>query len=203
MVVALAGPLAGCATEQEAALGAAGGGSDAGEGLGYISGSGSLTSVPADEREEPTAVSGVTLDDEPFDVADLRGEVVVLNFWASWCPPCRAEAAALESVAGATASDGVQFVGVNVKDKKSSALAFQRAQETPYPSVYDQPGRVALAFRGVLPPNALPSTLVLDREGRVAARFLGAVTSEQLLPVVQAVAAEPTASSPVESAGAA
>ena len=200
--VVLVGALAGCATEQEAALGAAGGGSDAGEGLGYISGSGSLTSVPAAEREQPAAVSGTTLDDEPLDVADLRGDVVVLNFWASWCPPCRAEAAALESVAETTAGNGVEFVGVNVKDKRSSAIAFERAQETPYPSLYDQPGRVALAFRGVLPPNALPSTLVLDREGRVAARFLGAVTSEQLLPVVQAVAdeAEPSSALPPASA---
>jgi peroxiredoxin len=82
-------------------------------------------------------------------------------------------------------------VGVNVKDKLSSAQAFQRAQATSYPSLSDQPGRVALAFRGVLPPDALPSTLVLDRTGRVAARFLGGVTQAQLTPVIEGVLSEP------------
>lgn len=183
---------AGCSSSSGAAVGTTG--SDAGSpgGSGYVSGAGTLTVVPPDERSEPVPVSGETLDGEQLDVADLRGDVVVLNFWASWCPPCRAEADNLEAAYEAARDDGVQFVGVNVKDKLSSAQAFQRAHATSYPSLYDQPGRLALGFRGVLPPDALPSTVVLDREGRVAARFLGGVTEAQLSPVIAGVVAEGT-----------
>jgi thiol-disulfide isomerase/thioredoxin len=180
----------GCSASSGAAVGTTGSDAGAPGGPGYVSGAGTLTVVPPGERSEPVPVAGETLEGERLDVADLRGDVVVLNFWASWCPPCRAEADNLEAAYEAARDEGVQFVGINVKDKLSSAQAFQRAHSTSYASLYDQPGRLALGFRGVLPPDALPSTLVLDREGRVAVRFLGGVTEAQLSPVVAGVVAE-------------
>jgi len=134
-------------------------------------------------------LSGTTLEGEPLDVASMRGEVVVLNFWASWCAPCRAEAETLEEVASLTADRGVRFVGINVKDELGSAQAFQRKQEVSYPSLHDQPGRLLLRFRRAIPQTP-PTTLVIDREGRIAAFFAGAVRLTDLLPPVEQIAAE-------------
>ena len=135
-------------------------------------------------------LSGATLEGEPLDVSSMRGEVVVLNFWASWCAPCRAEAETLDEVAGRTADQGVRFVGINVKDELGNAQAFQRKQEVSYPSLHDQPGRLLLAFRKAIPQTP-PTTLLLDREGRIAGRFIGGVTTSELLGPVQALADEP------------
>ena len=144
--------------------------------------------TPEDRPPAPNLV-GTTLEGEPLDVADYRGQVVVLNFWASWCPPCRAEAPNLIEVAEATQDDGVQFVGVNVKNAKDEALAFERKQRVPYPSLHDQPGVLLTRFR-TLVPQVPPTTLLLDRQGRIAGRFIGGVTTNELLIPVQALAAE-------------
>ncbi|TAL15214.1 MAG: TlpA family protein disulfide reductase [Frankiales bacterium] len=143
------------------------------------------------EGDRPPApdLSGTTLDGERLDVADYRGKVVVLNFWASWCPPCRAEAPNLIEVAEQTEADGVQFIGVNVKNAKDEALAFERKQGVPYPSLHDQPGVLLTRFRKLVP-QVPPTTLLLDREGRIAGRFIGGVTTRELLIPVQALAAE-------------
>jgi thiol-disulfide isomerase/thioredoxin len=145
------------------------------------------------EQDRPPAptLTGTTLDGEQLDVGDYRGKVVVLNFWASWCPPCRAEAPNLIEVADATRDSGVQFVGVNVKNAKDEALAFERKQGVPYPSLHDQPGVLLTRFR-TLVPQVPPTTLLLDRQGRIAGRFIGGVTTRELLAPVQALAAEPT-----------
>lgn len=141
------------------------------------------------DRQPAPALSGTTLDGERLDLADLRGQVVVLNFWASWCAPCRAEAPTLNEVARTTADKGVRFVGINVKDELGSARAFERNQEVVYPSLHDQPGRLLLRFRKVVPQTP-PTTLVLDRQGRIAAFFAGAVRISDLLPPVERIAAE-------------
>ena len=141
------------------------------------------------DRQRAPALSGTTLDGEPLDVTDLRGQVVVLNFWASWCAPCRAEARTLNEVAVRTADAGVRFVGVNVKDEKSPAQAFERRQEVVYPSLHDQPGRLLLQFRTIVPQTP-PTTLVLDRQGRIAGFFAGEVRLSELLEPVEQIAAE-------------
>jgi thiol-disulfide isomerase/thioredoxin len=145
--------------------------------------------IPASERQPAPALSGTTLDGEPLDVTDLRGDVVVLNFWASWCAPCRAEAPTLNEVAARTADQGVRFVGVNVKDEAGPARAFERNQSVSYPSLHDQPGRLLLQFRRVVPQTP-PTTLVLDRQGRIAGFFAGAVRISDLLGPVEQIAAE-------------
>ena len=126
-------------------------------------------------RDEPVRFRGTTLDGGTFDVADHRGEVVVVNVWGSWCPPCIAEAPDLQEVWSEVRGRGVQFVGVDFRDNTAAARAHERRFGVTYPSIEDQAGRVLLALRGSLPPRAIPSTLVLDRRGRVAARVLGQV----------------------------
>ena len=145
--------------------------------------------IPVADRQVAPVLSGTTLDGTPLDVADLRGQVVVLNFWASWCAPCRAEAATLNEVAARTAGAGVRFVGVNVKDEVGPARAFERNQRVSYPSLHDQPGRLLLQFRRIVPQTP-PTTLVLDAQGRIAAFFAGAVRLSDLLGPVEQIAAE-------------
>jgi thiol-disulfide isomerase/thioredoxin len=143
---------------------------------------------PAD-RDPAPALSGPTLAGGRLDVGDLRGSVVVLNFWASWCGPCVAEAKNLVSVAEQTADDGVVFVGVNIRDDKANALAFERTHGVPYDSIDDQAGTLLTRFRRLVPQTP-PTTLLLDRDGRIAARFIGGLTEPELLAPVQALAAE-------------
>ena len=143
------------------------------------------------DRPPAPRLAGTTLAGEPLDVADFRGQIVVLNFWASWCPPCRAEAGNLIEVAEATKDSGVQFVGVNVKNDRGEAVAFERKQGVPYPSLHDQPGTLLTRFRKLVPQTP-PTTLLLDREGRIAGRFIGGVTTRELLVPVQTLAAEST-----------
>ena len=161
---------------------------------GYISGDGTVTLMPAGDRERPVTFEGTTLDRGEFDVTEHRGKVVVVNVWGSWCPPCIAEAPTLERVWEETRSKNVQFVGVNTRDQAAAARAHERRFQISYPSIDDDGGRVLLAFRGTLPPLAIPSTLVLDRRGRVAARVLGKVGAGTLRGMIDDVLAEPSGS---------
>lgn len=145
--------------------------------------------IEVQDRTPVPELSGTTLDGEPLDVSAMRGQVVVLNFWASWCAPCRAEAETLNEVATRTADQGVRFVGINVKDELGSAQAFERKQEVGYPSLFDQPGRLLLRFRKAIPQTP-PTTLIVDRDGRIAAFFAGAVRLSDLLGPVEQIAAE-------------
>lgn len=146
------------------------------------------------QRTVTPQLRGTDLDGRPLDVTTWRGKVVVVNYWGSWCAPCRAETPALIRVAKQAEPLGVAFIGVNIRDGKASALAFAREYALPYPSLFDQPMRTALMF-GAMAPRALPATYVLDRQGRVAAFFYGAITEKSLLAVVRGIATEPEASS--------
>jgi thiol-disulfide isomerase/thioredoxin len=145
--------------------------------------------LPVEDRIPAPTLAGETLDGGQLDVDDLAGDVVVVNFWASWCAPCRAEADNLVAVADQTADDGVTFVGVNVKDDRTSAQAFDRNYDVPYESLYDQPGALLTRFRKYVPQTP-PTTLLLDREGRIAAVFIGGLTEAELLAPVVALARE-------------
>jgi len=162
----------------------------AGAAAGQVADDGSSTTWRRGERPAAPAVTGELLDGRPFDLADLRGKVVVLNFWGSWCAPCRAEAPALQAVHTATKASGVQFVGVNVRDSRDKATAFERKFGITYPSLFDDSGRVALRFRDT-PPSRVPATILLDRQGRVAAVYRTPLLQEDLQPVVERLAAEP------------
>jgi thiol-disulfide isomerase/thioredoxin len=160
----------------------------------YVEGSGVVTIVPPGERQPAPDFSGPLLSgDGQFDLAQARGNVVVLNVWASWCPPCRSEAPALQAVSVELADQNVQFIGVNVRDNRTDARAFEQEFGLTYPSVVDTTGALLLAFRDTLPPSAIPSTLVIDREGRLAARVLDEVTETSLGDLVADIATEDSA----------
>jgi peroxiredoxin len=159
-------------------------------GTAGASGTGQTAFFEVGKRPAAPAVQGDALDGSgSIDLAAHRGDVVVLNFWASWCGPCRAEAAELVAVADQTKADKVSFLGIDVRDDRDKAAAFAQAHGLSYPSVFDPSGRVALGFKDV-PPNTTPATVVVDRQGRIAAVFRKALLREELAPVVQKVAAE-------------
>jgi thiol-disulfide isomerase/thioredoxin len=172
--------------------GCAGGTGQAVAGQGYIAGRGTVVQLAPDDRDDPVEFAGRTLDGERFDVTDHRGEVVVVNVWGSWCPPCIAEAADLQDVWAADEARGVQFVGINFRDNRDAALAHERRFGVTYPSIDDGAGETLLQLRGSLPPRAIPSTLVLDRSGRVSARVLGQVPAATLRALVSDALAEPS-----------
>ena len=148
----------------------------------YISGTGTVTEVDPADRGEPIEFTGETDTGETLSRSDLDGDVVVLNFWYAGCPPCRAEAPALEEVAEAYADQGVRFVGVNVRDQAETSLAFARTFDVSYPSIIDtDTGSVQLALAGTIAPNSVPTTIVLDGQGRVAARILGGLDGPSIL----------------------
>jgi thiol-disulfide isomerase/thioredoxin len=156
---------------------------------GYVAGRGIITTLPVAEREQPGDVSGETIDGEPLSLSDFAGQVVVVNVWGSWCAPCRAEAPMLAEAARDLAGRDVAFLGIDSRDpSKTAARAFVRRFDIPYPSIYDQQGRTLLAFRGTLTPNAIPSTVIIDRQGRVAASVLGEISRTTLYDLVEEVA---------------
>ncbi len=185
-VVALAGTaLAGCT-----ALGSVDDQARAGDDKGYISGNGAVAEVAAADRGDPVAVAGTTTTGEELALADLRGEVVVLNLWYAACGPCRVEAPDLAEIAQASEADGVRFVGINTRDDAAGAQAFERTFDIPYPTIVDDQGAAVLALRGQLVPNAVPTTLVVDREGRVAARISGRADASVLRELIETVVEE-------------
>lgn len=163
------------------------GSSDSGQGAdsGFVAGDGSLVVLPEAERVLAPDLVGTTLDGEQFSLADHRGEVVVMNVWASWCAPCRAEAPMLAAAATDLGLSGVQFVGLDTRDSDTSARGFVDRFAIPYPNVIDRDGQLQLLFSDTLPPQAIPSTLVIDRAGRVAARALGRISESSLRGIVE------------------
>ena len=123
----------------------------------YVAGDGKTVVFAVADRKAAPALSGSTFDGGSFDLATLRGKVVVVNFWASWCPPCRLEAADLEATHQSTKDRGVSFVGVDSRDQKDAAAAFLAGRIT-YPSLFDPEGRIALRFSDV-PPNTFPAKI--------------------------------------------
>jgi thiol-disulfide isomerase/thioredoxin len=140
-----------------------------------------------DQRTKIKDVSGQLLDGSNYSVAQDRGKVIVVNFWGSWCPPCRAEADDLEKTYQATKAQGVTFLGVNLRDDRDSAKQFERGRAT-YPSIYDFDGKVSLQFD--VTQTSTPATLIIDREGRIATAIRQATTMTQLEPLVEKIASE-------------
>jgi peroxiredoxin len=143
---------------------------------------GSVVTIAPDDRAAAVSFAGTTDVGDAVSSADLAGEVVVLNFWYAACGPCREEAADLEALNQQFADQGVRFIGVNVEDTAATAQAFAAAHGVTYPSILDSADNsVLLAFAGDVPPNATPTTLVIDQQGRVAARFSGQISSPSLV----------------------
>jgi thiol-disulfide isomerase/thioredoxin len=158
----------------------------------FVAGSGAVTLIPPDKRGTPVALSGELVDGASYDVAAHRGTVFLLNVWGSWCAPCRREAPDLARAWASEQSNGdVQFLGLNTReDATAAAVAFERRFGITYPSLRDPDGRLQLTFRTTLPPKAIPSTLVLDRQGRVAARIVGVGSELTFTELIDQVRAE-------------
>ena len=170
-------------------------------GQGFVSGDGSVRTWDADDRGEPVALTGTDYEGEDVDTAAWLGDVVVLNTWYAACAPCRAEAPDLVELANDREPDGVRVLGINTTDEAGAAQAFQRTFEVPFPSIDDRSGEVVAQLSGTVPLQAVPSTVVLDREGRVAARVIGLAEGSTLGALVDDVLAEGSGDASGEAAG--
>jgi len=150
----------------------------------YISGNGAVTFISANDRQMAPKLSGDTLYGTKFDFAGDK--IAVVNVWASWCSPCRAEMPALTALSEKNID--VQFMGILTRDNLANAEVFARQLGVPYPNFIDD--SLLLGFRNTLPANAIPTTVVLDKQGRVAARISGAVTVGGLSNLIERLRAE-------------
>ncbi|HMO10914.1 MAG TPA: TlpA disulfide reductase family protein [Actinotalea sp.] len=133
----------------------------------------SVTTWDAADRPGPIDMVGTSYAGEPIDLAEWRGDVVLVNTWFAACPPCRAGAPDLVKIATEYAPLGLQAVGLNFTDDVGTAQAFERSFALPYPSLHDRDGSAVAALQDTVPLQAVPTTVLLDRQGRVAARILG------------------------------
>lgn len=167
-----------CSTESDSLA------DQAGSGQGYVSGSGVVTQIPEAERGEPVEFDFTLLDGTEGSVKDYRPKLVVVNLWYASCPPCRKEAPALNEVASKFADDA-EFLGVNVRDGEAAAEGFAKTFDVKYSNTLDTDGSIAASLSKVLPPQATPSTVILDKEGRPAARVVGAVEESTLRGLIE------------------
>lgn len=156
---------------------------------GYPQSERNLTRIAPEQRELLPEISGPALGAEStLSSRDYPGKVVVINVWGSWCAPCRSEAPELQAASEQT-KESAQFLGITSKDyDPAPALAFTRAFSITYPSIFDPTGRVLLDFASVLPPSAIPSTMIIDSDGRLAARVLGPISTTTLVDMITDVA---------------
>jgi thiol-disulfide isomerase/thioredoxin len=164
----------------------------ASNGQSFVSGDGGTTVFGGSSAPQAPAVTGTTLGGAKLSLSQFRGHVLVLNFWGSWCTPCRAEAPELASLAHAFSPSGVAFLGVDIRDTPASAEAFQRNFKITYPSLNDPGGQIALDFHSTVPPAGIPTTLVISRSGRIAARVIGEVSYSGLHGLISKSLAQPS-----------
>ncbi|MER0242120.1 TlpA disulfide reductase family protein [Streptomyces sp. HSW2009] len=158
----------------------------------FVQGTGGVSTVAKGDRKSGPSLSGKTLEGKQLDVDDYRGKIVVLNIWGSWCSPCRAEAPNLVKVAERTKAQGVEFIGINTRDSNEhNARKFEKEFDVPYPSLYDPIGKLMLRFpKGSLNPQAIPTTIILDRDGKIAVRALTPLSEEALDKALKPLLAE-------------
>jgi thiol-disulfide isomerase/thioredoxin len=166
------------------ALSSCGGGGSSIAEESFVSGNGSVSYIKPSDRIAAPALSGMTLSGKnyTFNV----GQVAVVNVWASWCAPCRAEAPTLAALSEKYTD--VAFMGILTRDNPVNAEAFARRFALPYPTLIDD--SVLIGFRKSLPANAIPSTVLIDKRGDVAARISGEVTFASLSELIEKVSAE-------------
>ncbi len=120
-------------------------------------------------------------DGGELSLSSLKGEPVVINFWASWCPPCRDEALILEKIWRLYEPAGVTFIGVDIQDTEKDARAFIEEFGITYPNGQDLKGRITIDY-GV---GGIPVTFFVDREGLIVNRWVGPVSEELLVAWVE------------------
>jgi thiol-disulfide isomerase/thioredoxin len=182
-VVAVLALVSGCSGTKEAVAG--------GQDFQFVAPGGQtfITYNPAQDRKGVSGISGDSLlrPGQSVGLDAFPGRVVVLNLWGSWCGPCREEVPDLQFVGQQT---GAAVLGVDLRDDRQAATDFLRDRSVTYDSIFDPPGRTLVGLSGY-PRNAVPSTLVLDKQHRVAAVDLLQIRPSELIPLVQRLQAEP------------
>ena len=142
---------------------------------GFISGDGTATFLIVEERNSAPELIALDFNGNAIDLKNYKNKVVVLNVWGSWCGPCRKEASELQELYLKNKDSGVEFIGINIRDSKVSAEKFITNFGITYPNIFDRDGVKLLGFKDTLPANAIPSTVLVDKDGKVAARQLGPI----------------------------
>jgi len=163
----------------------------ASNGQSFVAGNPGTTVFKSGTGPVAPSVSGPAVGGGKLALTAYRGHVVVLNFWGSWCTPCREEAPGLAALATHFKASGVRFLGIDIRDSAPSAEAFTSNFRISYPSLNDPSDNLALDFRNTVPPAGIPTTLVISRSGRITARVIGEATYDGLKTLVQRAAAEP------------
>ncbi|AUI52891.1 TlpA family protein disulfide reductase [Arthrobacter crystallopoietes] len=162
----------------------------------YVAGDGSVAEYAEGIRGETVRLSGQLFDGTTVSNDDWAGKVTVLNVWYAACAPCRVEAPDLSALHAEFEPQGVQFYGINTRDEAATASAFERTFGIEYPSFKDKNGQILLALTDYVPPQAVPTTLVLDKDGRVAARILGIAEKSTLTAIIEDALAAPGTEKP-------
>ena len=159
-------------------------------GVTAVDGNANAVVYAAGHRPLAPEFTATTLTGSKLSFSSYRGKVVVLNFWGSWCVPCREEASTLAAVSAQYQPSGVSFLGVDVRDTAASAEAFVHSFHLTYPSVSDSSSAVTLDFTAVVPIAGTPTTLVIDRTGHVAGAVFGTATYPELTAILAKVTAK-------------
>lgn len=152
----------------------------------FVSGNGTVTFITQGKRAQAPTIIGTDLNGNQFTRSP--NSILVVNVWASWCAPCRAEAPTLEQLSKNYAASNVQFLGLVTRDNDDAARAFLNRFAITYPTVHDDD--LIASFNSSLSPQAIPTTLVIDRKNRVAARLSGEVTVASLSDMIKRVIGE-------------
>jgi peroxiredoxin len=177
-----------CAAVLAAVLAVTGFSSGSANGASYIDSKTIL--YPAGHRHAAPDFSGRTLTGSLVAFRDYRGKVLVLNFWGSWCVPCRTEATTLTVIADQYRRAGVEFLGVDLQDNTPGALAFTQSHGISYPSLSDPNDLVPLAYGSIVPMAATPTTLVIDSTGHIAGAVFGETSYAELTKLLHKVMAK-------------
>jgi thiol-disulfide isomerase/thioredoxin len=158
-------------------------------GTSVVTGDGAMTQIDPGDRGSPVSLDGKDLRGRPVSLASMRGRPAVVNVWGSWCGPCQKEAPLLVSAAK-TLGDQAHFLGIDSRDSGTAAgRTFEARNAVTWPSLFSPGGEAVLAFKGLVSPRGVPTTVVLDGQGRPAAVFSGVVPSAlTLVQVVRQVA---------------
>lgn len=149
-----------------------------------------ITRLEPDDRKKAPDISGDDLNGTPISLASFSGKVVVINIWGSWCPPCREEQPVLSALATELKPQGVEFIGIAIREGAATSRAYTEANNVPYPSISDSGGKLLVGFTSSLPAVAVPTTYVIDREGRVATRLLDVATKSTLGALITEIVEE-------------
>lgn len=144
---------------------------------GFVDGNGAIRQIDVGHRGAPVTLQGKDLDGKPLSLASMRGKPTVVTVWGSWCTACRKDSPLLVA-AHQQLGSAANFVGIDSRDPGTAqAKAYNASFHITWPSFYSPGGEALLAFPGILTPNSVPTTVILDRAGRPAATISGAVPS--------------------------